>query len=59
VLEKLAVSMNENRSIFITMHKAQVQVDQGPQNKTKSIESNRGQSRKEPQTHWHIGKFTK
>ena len=51
--------MNENRSIFITMHKAQVQVDQGPQNKTKSIETNRGESRKEPQTHWHIGKFTK
>ena len=39
---------NENRSMFITLHKAQVQVDQGPQHKTKYTESNRTENGKEP-----------
>jgi hypothetical protein len=32
---------NENRPIFVTLHKAQVQVDRGPQQKTRHSESNR------------------
>ena len=39
---------NENRSIFVTLHKAQVQVDQVPQHKTRYTESNRRESGKEP-----------
>jgi len=37
---------NENRSIFVILHKAQVQVDQGPQHKTRYTESNRRESGK-------------
>jgi hypothetical protein len=48
---------NENTSIFITLQKAQIQVNQGPQHKTKYTESNRRESGKEPQTHWGRGKF--
>jgi hypothetical protein len=33
--------MNENRPIFVTLYKAQVQVDQGPQHRTRYTESNR------------------
>jgi hypothetical protein len=40
---------------FVTLHKAQVQVDQGPQHKTRYTESNRRESGKEPRTHWHRG----
>ena len=39
---------NENWPIFVTFHKAQVQVDQGPQHKTRYTESNRRGSGKEP-----------
>ena len=39
---------NEIRPIFVTLHKAQVQVDQGPQHKTRYTESNRRESGKEP-----------
>jgi hypothetical protein len=28
---------NENRSIFVTLHKAQFHMDQGPQHKTSSL----------------------
>jgi hypothetical protein len=38
------------------LYKAQVQMDQGPQHKTRYIESNRRESGKEPLTHGH-GKF--
>jgi hypothetical protein len=48
---------NENKSIFITLHKAQVQVYQGPQHKTKYTERNIIETRKEPRTHWHREKF--
>ena len=34
----LYVEKNENRLIFVTLHKAQVQVDQGPQHKTRYTE---------------------
>ena len=30
---------NENRPLFVTLHKAQVQVDQGPQHKTRYTET--------------------
>ena len=49
----------ENRSVFVRLHKAQVQVDQGPQHKTRNTEFNRRESRKEPRTHWHRTKFPK
>jgi len=39
---------NENRTIFVTLHKAQVQVDQGPQHKTRYTDSNKKESGKEP-----------
>ena len=39
---------NENRPIFVTLYKAQVQVNQGPQHKTRYSESNRRESGKEP-----------
>jgi hypothetical protein len=42
---------NENRYIFVTLHKTQVQVDQGPQHKTRHTKSNRRESGKEPQSH--------
>ena len=38
---------NENRPIFVTLHKAQVQVNQGPQYKTRYTESNIRESGKE------------
>ena len=44
-----------NRPIFVTLHKAQVQVHQGPQNTTRYTESTRRESEKEPWTHWHKG----
>ena len=37
---------NENRFIFVTFHKAQVQVDQIPQHKTKYTESSRRENGK-------------
>ena len=39
--------------MFVTLHKAQVQVDQGLQHKTRYTASNIRESWKEPQTHWH------
>ena len=36
----------ENRYIFVTMHKPQVQVGQAPPHKTKHTESNRKESEK-------------
>ena len=47
----------ENRSIFVTLHKTQVQVDQGPPHKTRYTESNRRENEKEFQTHYYGGKF--
>ena len=49
---------NENRPIYVTLHKAQVQVDQGLQHKLDS-ESNRRESGKEPLTHWPREKLPK
>ena len=40
--------LNENRPIFVTLYKAQVQVDQGPQHETRYTECNRIESEKEP-----------
>ena len=42
---------NANRSIFISLYKAQVQVDQGPPHKTRDTETYRGESGKEPRTY--------
>ena len=50
---------NENRSIFVTLHKAQVQVDQESQHKSRNTESNTRKSGKEPRTPVHGGKFPK
>ena len=43
----------------ITQQKAieGVQVDQGPQHKTRNTEPNKRESGKEPRTHWHRGNF--
>jgi hypothetical protein len=40
-------------------HKAQVQGDQGTQHESIYTESNKKESRKEPQIHWHGEKFSK
>ena len=48
---------NVNRSILISLCKAQVQVDQGPPHKTRYTETNRKESGEEPQTQWQRGKF--
>jgi hypothetical protein len=48
---------NENRAIFVALHKAQGQVDQRPQHKTRYTESNRRESGKEPPTYGHGGSF--
>ena len=42
------VEKNDNRSIFVILQKAQIQLDQGPQHKTRYTESNRRESGKEP-----------
>jgi hypothetical protein len=39
---------NENRPIFVTFNKAQVQMNKGPQHKIIYIQSNRRKSEKEP-----------
>ena len=39
---------NENKPIFVTLYKAQVQVKQVPQHKTRYTESNRRESGKKP-----------
>ena len=43
--------------LFVTLTKSQVQVDQGPQPKTRYTESNRRESGKEPLTHGHRRNF--
>jgi hypothetical protein len=50
VMVQLAVSIqkNANHSIFISLCKAQVQVNQGPPHKTRYTEMNRNESGKEP-----------
>jgi hypothetical protein len=48
--------VEECKSIH-SLCKAQVQVDQGPQHKTRYTESNKRKIREEPQTHGHKGKF--
>jgi hypothetical protein len=50
---------NKNRPIFLTLHKVQIQVHQGPQPKARNTESNRRENGKEPWTHGHRGKFFK
>ena len=44
----LSIQKNENRPIFVTLYKAQVHVDQGPQHKTLYTEYNTRESGKEP-----------
>ena len=44
---------NENRSLFVALHKAQVKVDQGPQHKARYTGSNKKESVKDPWTYWH------
>ena len=53
------MQQNENRSICITLHNVQVQVDQEPQYKTRYTEYTGGESDKAPETHWHGKKFPK
>ena len=48
---------NVNQPILNSLCKAQVQVDQGPPNKTRYTESYRGESWEEPWTHGYSGKF--
>ena len=48
---------NENRAIFVTLDKAQVQVDQGPQHRTRYTESNRRENGGKPQTQGLGGNF--
>ena len=48
---------NENRSIFVTLNKAQVYVDHRLQHKIRYTESKRRESGKEPQTHWNRENF--
>ena len=45
--------------LSLTLHRAQVQVDQWPLYKTRYTESNRRESEKEPQICWHRGEFPK
>ena len=40
-LTGVRMQKNENRPVFFTLHKAQIQMDQGPQHKTRYTESNR------------------
>jgi hypothetical protein len=42
---------------LISLYKAQIQVDQGPQHQTRYVEFNRSRSRKEPQSHGLREKF--
>jgi len=49
---------DSNWSIPISLYKAQVQVDQELPHEIRYAESNRIESRKEPSTHWHRGKFS-
>ena len=58
-LAQLVVSMekNANLSILISLYKAQGQVDQGPPQNTRYIETYRGESGEEPQAHGHRRKF--
>ena len=39
---------NENRAMFVTLIKAEIQVDQEPEHKTRYTESNRRESGEEP-----------
>jgi hypothetical protein len=43
--------------MLVTLHNAQVQVDQGPQHKNRYTEYNRTENRKETQTYCHREKF--
>jgi hypothetical protein len=55
VLVQLAVSMekNANRSIFISLYKAQIQLDQGPPHNTRDTEIYRGEGVEEYGTYEH------
>jgi hypothetical protein len=59
VLVQLVVNRlkNSDQSILISLYKAQVQVDQGPLNKTRYTEFSRTKSGEEPQTHGYRGKL--
>jgi hypothetical protein len=41
--------------LFTTLHKDQVQVDQGPQDKTRHTKSNRRECKKDPEKHIATG----
>jgi hypothetical protein len=49
--------MNANWSISISLHKAQIQVDQGPPDKTRYTQCNRSENREEPWVVGHRGKL--
>ena len=59
VLVQLVVSMQKNAisPILNSLYKAQVQLDQGPPQKTRYTETNRRESEKEPQIHECKGIF--
>ena len=48
LLRILSLCRKMKIDLFLTLYKAQVQVDQGPQHKTRYTESNRRESGKEP-----------
>ena len=49
----LSIYKNANPFILISLYKAQIQVNQGPPNKTRFTNSNRREIGEEPQTHEH------
>ena len=53
------VSWGLGAYLSVTLHKAQVQVDQGPRHEARYTESIRRESGKEPWIHWHGGKSPK
>ena len=53
----LHAEKNANQLIFISLYKAQVQVDQGPPYKIRYTETYRGESGEGPQTHGYTGEF--
>jgi hypothetical protein len=48
---------SKSRTIFFTLHKAQVQAEQWLPIKTRNTDFNRSRSWKVPRTHWHRRNF--
>jgi hypothetical protein len=57
VLAQLEISIqkNANGSIFISLNKVQVQVDQEPPHKTRDTETYTGENEEEPRAHGRRG----